>query len=90
MKRSPFPKTRETTPSWRGLWIVLDAMQETAGRHAEKLGVGVRDLHAKGLTWVLARFHVQFKTIPAAGRDRPYRHLADGPAPLVRGARFLI
>jgi acyl-ACP thioesterase len=49
------------------LWIVLDAMQETAGRHAEKLGVGVRDLHAKGLTWVLARFHVLFKAIPPAG-----------------------
>ncbi len=49
------------------LWLVIDAMQEAAGRHADKLGVGVRDLHAKGLTWVLARFHVQFKTIPAAG-----------------------
>jgi acyl-ACP thioesterase len=49
------------------LWLVVDAMQEAAGRHAEKLGVGVRDLHAKGLTWVLARFHVQFTTIPPAG-----------------------
>jgi medium-chain acyl-[acyl-carrier-protein] hydrolase len=49
------------------LWLVVDAMQEAAGRHAEKLGVGVRDLHAKGLTWVLARFHVQFKSIPPAG-----------------------
>ena len=49
------------------LWMVVDAMQEAAGRHAEKLGVGVRDLHAKGLTWVLARFHVQFKAIPKTG-----------------------
>jgi medium-chain acyl-[acyl-carrier-protein] hydrolase len=38
---------------------LLDAMQETAGRHAAMLSVGVRDLHAKGLTWVLARMHVQ-------------------------------
>jgi medium-chain acyl-[acyl-carrier-protein] hydrolase len=49
------------------LWELLDAMQETAGRHAEILGVGVRDLHAKGLTWVLARMHVQVAAVPAAG-----------------------
>jgi len=49
------------------LLALLDAMSETAGRHAEKLGVGVRDLHAKGLTWVLARLHVKISSIPAAG-----------------------
>jgi len=47
---------------------LLDAMSETAGRHAEKLGVGVRDLHAKGLTWVLARLHVKVTNVPAAGQ----------------------
>jgi acyl-ACP thioesterase len=46
---------------------VLEEMMETAGRHAEILGVGVRDLHAKGLTWVLARLHVRISSIPAAG-----------------------
>ena len=61
------PKSEGNDSELARLWIVLDAMQETAGRHAEKLGVGVRDLHAKGLTWVLARFHVRFKTIPSAG-----------------------
>ena len=30
-------------------------LQEAAGRHAERLGVGVLDLQARGLTWVLAR-----------------------------------
>jgi acyl-ACP thioesterase len=73
MEVTPYLETF-TVPGPRGadaelarLWAVLDAMQEAAGRHAEKLGVGVRDLHAKGLTWVLARFHVLFKAIPPAG-----------------------
>ena len=30
-------------------------LQEAAGRHAERLGVGVEALQARGLTWVLAR-----------------------------------
>jgi len=30
-------------------------LQEAAGRHADLLGVGVKELHARGLTWVLAR-----------------------------------
>jgi medium-chain acyl-[acyl-carrier-protein] hydrolase len=55
---------------------LLDAMQEAAGRHAEILGVGVRDLHAKGLTWVLARLHVQVSIIPAAGQSV---HIATWP-----------
>jgi medium-chain acyl-[acyl-carrier-protein] hydrolase len=50
------------------LLAVLEEMMETAGRHAEKLGVGVRDLHAKGLTWVLARLHVKVGLVPEAGQ----------------------
>jgi medium-chain acyl-[acyl-carrier-protein] hydrolase len=49
------------------LLALLEEMMETAGRHAEILGVGVSSLHDKGLTWVLARFHAQIKTIPLAG-----------------------
>jgi len=59
------------------LLAVLDAMQEAAGRHAEILGVGVRDLHAKGLTWVLARLHVKVNLIPAAGQSV---HIATWPS----------
>jgi medium-chain acyl-[acyl-carrier-protein] hydrolase len=59
------------------LLVILDAMQETAGRHAAKLGVGVRDLHAKGLTWVLARLHVQVGGMPEARRTV---HIATWPA----------
>jgi len=49
------------------LLALLEEMMETAGHHAEILGVGVSSLHDKGLTWVLARFHAQIKTIPLAG-----------------------
>jgi medium-chain acyl-[acyl-carrier-protein] hydrolase len=58
------------------LLALLDGMQETAGRHAEILGVGVRDLHAKGLTWVLARLHVMIDYIPPAGQTV---HIATWP-----------
>lgn len=58
------------------LLALLDAMSETAGRHAEILGVGVRTLHAQGLTWVLARLHVEIKAIPASGQTV---HIATWP-----------
>jgi medium-chain acyl-[acyl-carrier-protein] hydrolase len=48
------------------LLAVLEEMMEAAGRHAERLGVGVPDLHAKNLTWVLARLHVQIEALPAS------------------------
>lgn len=59
------------------LLTVLEEMMETAGRHAEILGVGVRDLHGKGLTWVLARLHVKVNIIPTAGQSV---HIATWPS----------
>lgn len=59
------------------LLALLDGMMETAGRHAEKLGVGVRNLHAKGLTWVLARLHVKVSHMPPAGQ---IFHIATWPS----------
>ncbi|MCX6557852.1 MAG: thioesterase [Candidatus Aminicenantes bacterium] len=50
------------------LLAMLEEMMETAGRNAAKLGAGMRELHAKGLTWVLARLHVQVQAIPPAGQ----------------------
>ena len=61
----------------RRLLALLDGMMETAGRHAEILGVGVRDLHARGLTWVLARLHVKVNLIPAPGQSV---HIATWPS----------
>lgn len=60
------PEREGESPLMR-LLAVLEEMMETAGRHAEALGVGVRDLHAKGLTWVLARLHARVASIPVPG-----------------------
>jgi acyl-ACP thioesterase len=59
------------------LLALLDEMMETAGRHAETLGVGVSTLHNKGLTWVLARLHVEVERIPGAGQAV---HIATWPS----------
>lgn len=56
---------------------LLDTMQEVAGMHADLLGVGVRALMTKGLTWVLARLHVQFGDIPRTGQSV---HIATWPS----------
>lgn len=61
------PEAGEDAPPARRLLRVLEEMMETAGRHAEILGVGVQDLHARGLTWVLARLYVQIASLPDAG-----------------------
>ncbi|SNB45678.1 acyl-[acyl-carrier-protein] thioesterase [Geobacter sp. DSM 9736] len=37
---------------------ILNYLQEAAGDHARLLGVSVRDLMHRGLTWVLSRTHV--------------------------------
>ena len=70
------PAGPEHDPELKRLLALLDAMSETAGRHAGILGVGVSTLHAKGLTWVLARFHVEIRAIPAAGETV---HIATWP-----------
>jgi len=71
------PAAGENDGLTRRLLAVLEEMMETAGRHAEILGVGVRDLHAKGLTWVLARLHVKISAVPAAGQTV---HIATWPS----------
>jgi len=83
MEATPFNETFTMPAAGEGddpqqrLLAVLDEMMETAGRHAEILGVGVRDLHGKGLTWVLARLHVKVTGVPAAGRTV---HIATWPS----------
>ena len=44
-------------------------MQQIAGQHAEKLGVGFGVLHDLGLTWVLARWQVAIDKLPEAGQE---------------------
>jgi acyl-ACP thioesterase len=47
---------------------LLNYMMEAAGDHARTLGISVRDLIPRGLTWVLSRTHLKI-TSPAAARE---------------------
>jgi acyl-ACP thioesterase len=40
---------------------ILNYLQEAAGDHAKLLGVAVRDLMPRGLTWVLSRMHLKIE-----------------------------
>lgn len=53
-----------------GLWrpsAVMEAMQETATTHSNRLGVGRGDLWALGVVWVLSRARVTFERTPRMG-----------------------
>ncbi|MBO7654283.1 MAG: hypothetical protein J6U40_05125 [Kiritimatiellae bacterium] len=43
-------------------------LQEAAGNHARELGLGIQELRAEGLTWMLARLQIAFSR-PAAWLD---------------------
>ena len=47
---------------------LLNYMMEAAGDHARTLGISVRDLIPRGLTWVLSRTHLRISN-PAASRE---------------------
>jgi acyl-ACP thioesterase len=47
---------------------LLNYMMEAAGDHARTLGISVRDLIPRGLTWVLSRTHLKISR-PAAARE---------------------
>ncbi len=60
--------TYETDP--QGLaktTALLNYLQDAAGAHAGRLGLSVRDLFKRGLTWVLSRYHILVHRYPAAG-----------------------
>jgi acyl-ACP thioesterase len=53
-------------------------LQEAAGRHADRLGVGMGALQARGLTWVLARQAVQVDRPVALGERAEVRTWPSG------------
>jgi len=42
--------------------------QETAGAHATALGIGMEDMAARGLTWMLSRIDIRIESLPKAGQ----------------------
>ncbi len=48
---------------------LCDYLEDAAGAHAEALGVGLGDLRALGLAWVLAKMRLDIDRLPGAGED---------------------
>lgn len=46
---------------------LFNYLQDSAGEHAGRLGVGVLDLFKRNMTWVLSRYHVLIHRYPAMG-----------------------
>jgi medium-chain acyl-[acyl-carrier-protein] hydrolase len=46
---------------------LLNYLQDSAGEHAGRLGVGVLDLFKRNMTWVLSRYHILVHRYPARG-----------------------
>ncbi len=47
--------------------FLLDLLQDIAREHAALLKVSIFDLQAKGLTWVLSRYHIRVPRYPVMG-----------------------
>lgn len=56
-------------------------MQQIAGEHAEKLGVGFEAMRETGLTWVLARWQLHINKLPRAEEEV---HLETWPSAVER------
>ena len=48
---------------------LCDYLEDAAGAHAEALGVGLDDLRALGLAWVLAKMRLDIDRLPGAGEE---------------------
>ena len=48
---------------------ISNLLQESAGRHAERLGFGERAMAAHGLAWVLFRQYIHLERRPAGGEE---------------------
>ncbi len=48
-------------------WVVFDYLQDAAGRHADLLGVGLKQLRNSDLSWVLSRIRVKMEDFPEYG-----------------------
>ena len=48
-------------------WSVFDYLQDAAGRHADFLGLGLKQLRQSDLSWVLSRIRVRMSEFPEYG-----------------------
>ncbi|MDD8025849.1 MAG: thioesterase [Acidobacteriota bacterium] len=60
----------------------VEYILEAAGEHAALGGLAVTDLFRKGVTWVLSRFHVEFRRWPKGGQSVTIETWPSGRQPL--------
>lgn len=48
-------------------FALVNFLQEAAGVNADRLGIGMEDLHAKGQTWMLSRLDLRVDELPGDG-----------------------
>ena len=48
-------------------WVILDYLQDAAGKHADQLGLGLKQLRESDLSWVLSRIRVKMYDFPGYG-----------------------
>ncbi len=49
-------------------FAIANFFQETAGAHAATLGIGMEDMWARGLTWMLSRIDIRIESMPRQGQ----------------------
>ena len=49
-------------------FALANFFQETAGVHATVLGIGMEDMWARGLTWMLSRIDIRIEAMPRTGQ----------------------
>lgn len=58
--------------------LLLDLLQDVAREHAALLKVSIFDLQAKGLTWILSRYHIRVSRYPVMGETVEVRTWPSG------------
>lgn len=48
-------------------WALFNYLQDAAGKHADQLGMGLKQLRESDLSWVLSRIRVRMETFPEYG-----------------------
>lgn len=48
-------------------WSIFNYLQDSAGRHADQLGLGLKQLRESDLSWVLSRIRVKMDSFPEYG-----------------------
>ena len=49
-------------------WSLFDCLQDAAGRHADELGLGLKQLRNSDLSWVLSRIRLKMEQFPEYGQ----------------------